>query len=307
MGSAVVTPEQATLIVDSRYLEQAEKETSECTIRLSKDPLNEGTRDLLKEFCVDQRVAVEARILSYDSILKIQSWGFDIVPTFDVVRKLRAVKSPAEIELLRTAAQTAGLALRKFLSDIPWGKTETLAAGQLDYQCRLLGSQGPSFETIVASGNGTSLPHAKPGAALISPQDNLLIDFGIRRESYCSDTTRMIVPERNSSIKEIFQIVKDAQESAIAAVKPGVSAASVDHSARTVIREAGYGDNFGHSVGHGLGLEVHEFPYISPKSEDTLEEGMVFTIEPGIYLPGEFGIRIEDTAVVTQSGCEIIS
>lgn len=305
LGTAVITPDQSILLVDSRYLEQAKKETIGCSVRLAKDPFNLDLKNLLEEVVPDRWLAVESRQLSFDSALRIQSWGYRLHPLYDLIKKQRAVKSEFEIRKLKNASAQSFQAMNSFLSQIPWQRTETYAAGLLELECRLVGSQGPSFETIVASGPKTALPHARPGSEIIRRDRNLLIDFGIRLEHYCSDSTRMVVPSQQSAIHDIVSIVTEAQNEAIRSIKPGVLARDVDSAARKVIEKYGYGENFGHGTGHGLGLEVHEYPNLSPRSDEILQAGMVCTIEPGIYIPGRFGVRIEDTAVVTTTGCEV--
>jgi len=303
---AVVASGEAVLLVDSRYLELARRETSDCTVHLCRDPLAEDLRPWLEKYADGNRIGVEERTLSFDAALRLQSWGFHLYPSRDLLRKQRAIKEAVEIDILEKAARLAAAAFDRFLAEIPWGETEIRAAGLLEYECRRSGSEGSSFATIVAAGRNSSLPHAQTGTGILDRKENLLIDFGVMLDSYCSDSTRMIVPPAQTEIRRIEEIVKEAQLNAIASVRPGCPAREIDAAARRVIIDSGFGEAFGHSTGHGLGLEVHELPFISARSEEILEEGMVFTVEPGIYLPGKFGVRLESTVQVTSSGCRII-
>jgi Xaa-Pro aminopeptidase len=216
------------------------------------------------------------------------------------------VKEPEEIRILEEAFRMAQGAFRRFQEQVKPGMTEIEAAALLEFELRISGSDGLSFETIVASGPHSALPHARPRQAQIPGQEILLVDFGLKYRGYCSDLTRIhFWPD--APRPGFYDLVKEAQEAAIEATRPGASSRAVDSAARNLISGRGYGQNFGHGTGHGLGLEIHELPRISPHSDTPLLEGMVFTIEPGIYLPGECGVRIEDVVVVTSDGCRHLS
>ncbi len=184
--------------------------------------------------------------------------------------------------------------------------TEAEVAGILEFELRKAGGQGLAFETIVASGPRTSLPHASSTGKRIESNEFVLIDFGLKYQGYCSDLTRIhLFPDAKRPA--IYEVVQEAQEKALALIKPGAGSDQIDAAARSVISQHGFGENFGHSTGHGLGLEVHELPVVSPRRPRELQEGMVFTVEPGIYLPGQHGVRIEDAVAVTHNGCILLS
>jgi Xaa-Pro aminopeptidase len=305
LGVALWLDGEAVLIVDSRYLEQAQTETSNCRIQLSRDPFGSDLRSLVPR---PRRIGIEAERLPHSIALTISTWSdcWNLLPTFGLIEEIRTVKSSGEIEKIQSACRLANQALTEFAAQLCWTETENAAAGALEHICRSMGSSGAPFETIVASGPRSALPHGVASSRLISGQEVLLIDFGARVDSYCSDLTRVILPD-SERVHAVYEVVRQAQEEAIAAVRPGRTVTLVDAAARTVIDEAGYGDSFGHGTGHGLGLEVHEMPRISPRGEGVLVPGMVFTIEPGIYLPGEFGIRLEEVVAVTSAGCQVLS
>ena len=305
LGAALVTHNNCDLLVDSRYLEQAERETNDCRVHLAASPLGDDLRGLLTK---PSRIGVEAGTLPYSQALTWHSWAgpWHIQPTREIVEELRAVKSPAEIDQIRAACRLARQALDDLLEDPPWEAPETEVAGRLEFLFRKLGAEGTAFDTIVASGPQSSLPHAQPGNRLVRPDQVLLIDFGARKNGYCSDMTRVILPD-DDRVHRVADVVRNAQRAAIGEIRPGVSTLLVDRAARDLIADAGYAGRFGHGTGHGIGLEIHELPRISTSGESLLSAGMVVTVEPGIYLPGEFGIRIEDVAVVTETGCELLS
>jgi Xaa-Pro dipeptidase len=218
---------------------------------------------------------------------------FEVVTT-DIVEISRSVKSKWEVENIENALRIA----EKSLIELDFSGTEVELAAKLEYNMRINGSERSSFESIMASGVRSSLPHGSPSKNTI--ESPVLIDWGAVYNNYSSDTTRTIVETEKQ--EEIFNIVLDAQTTAIKSIKPGVKSSYIDTIARDVITEYGYGDSFIHSTGHGVGLEIHEKPSLSKNDEETLEKGMVVTVEPGIYLEGEFGVRIEDMILITNRG-----
>jgi Xaa-Pro dipeptidase len=214
--------------------------------------------------------------------------------TTDIVELSRSVKSEWEVENIKKALEIA----EKSLLELEFSGTEIELAAQLEYNMRINGSERASFETIMASGIRTSLPHGAPSANTV--ESPILIDWGAVYNNYSSDTTRTIIETEKQ--EEIFNIVLDAQKTAIKTIKPGVKSSDIDAAAREVITEYGYGDAFIHSTGHGVGLEIHENPSLSKKEESTLEKGMIVTVEPGIYIEGEFGVRIEDMILIKNKG-----
>ena len=212
----------------------------------------------------------------------------------DLIEVSRMVKSPDEIENIKKALEIA----EKSFEDVEFSGTEKEAAAKLEYNMMVRGSSKPSFETIVASGERSSLPHGTPRVTKI--ESPVVIDWGAVYNGYASDTTRTIIETEKQ--EEIFNIVLEANKKAVSAIKPGVKTSEVDKAARDVIEEYGYGDAYIHSTGHGVGLEIHEMPSLSQKDNTTLEKGMIVTIEPGIYLEGEFGVRVEDMVQITNKG-----
>lgn len=230
-----------------------------------------------------------------------------LVPLRGVVEGLRAVKDPAEVALIRRALAIAGRALLGSTRRLA-GNSEIAIASRLQAGLRSEGGDEESFPAIVASGPLAALPHGLPTARVIGGGDLVVIDFGVRLSGYCSDITRTFSPikwEKRS--KEIYRVVLEAQRAALAIIAPGVKGSDVDAAAREVIERAGHGKHFGHGTGHGVGLEVHEQPVLSPRSGDILEPGMVVTVEPGIYYEKYGGVRIEDMVLVTETGREILS
>ncbi|NPV59565.1 MAG: M24 family metallopeptidase [Actinobacteria bacterium] len=219
---------------------------------------------------------------------------------------LRALKSNAELAAMRKGIYIAEKAFREALGATGDRCTEAALAAKLDAAARRMGAESPSFETIVASGKRGALVHARPSRNRLSGV--AVIDWGIVLGGYCTDSTRTVAFGRvPAELRKAHSLVLEAQERALKATRPGVKAREVDRAARELIQAAGYGKAFGHGLGHGVGLEVHERPYVGPRSDDVLEEGMVFTIEPGIYLPGVGGVRVEDMAVVTRDGAEFLT
>jgi Xaa-Pro aminopeptidase len=220
-----------------------------------------------------------------------------------VMIPLRMQKTPNEIEHMSLAGAIADQAFEDVLKLKVSGMDELELAASLEAAMKEKGAEKIAFETLVASGPNSSLPHYRAGQRRIEPGDTVVLDFGCCMQGYCSDMTRTIVcGEPSNEIQDIYEVVKSAQENAVQAVIPGVEAQAIDRAARGEITSAGYGDRFIHRTGHGIGLDVHEAPYIVEGNDLKLEEGMTFSVEPGIYLPGEFGVRIEDIVVVTETG-----
>jgi Xaa-Pro aminopeptidase len=233
-----------------------------------------------------------------------------LVASSEILERLRAVKDAGEIERIRAAAQLADEAMTVVLEAGLQGRTERDIALELEQQMRRRGAEGPSFPSIVAAGAHGSLPHAQPRDVQI-PRDVLVtVDWGARYDGYCSDCTRTYATgdRLGERAREVYELVRCAQQQAVDAVRAGLSARSLDAVARSAIEAAGYGEHFGHGLGHGVGMDVHEAPRLSRSArDDALEPGNVVTIEPGVYLPGELGVRIEDLLVVTRSGSEVLT
>jgi Xaa-Pro aminopeptidase len=234
--------------------------------------------------------------------------GRRLVPVGQMIERLRAVKSPAEVAAIRQAVRDAEWGFRVARRSIRAGSDERSAAAALRGAMVRRGAQDQAFETIVAEGPRGSLPHARPGDRRIRRDSLVLIDWGARHGFYHSDLTRVMALGRIPRLfGRLVGVVRQAQLAAMELIGPGAELREVDGAARRVIEKAGYGPRFGHALGLGVGLEVHEFPRVGPLSDGRLEAGMVFTVEPGIYLPGRFGIRLEDDVLVTGTGCEVLS
>ena len=232
-----------------------------------------------------------------------------LVPTRSLVERFRQIKDASEIREIRHAVEYAERAFEAMLATLTGDQTERQTAHELEHTMRRLGAHSAAFEPIVAVGPQAALPHARAGYRQLGNGGHVLVDWGGRTETgYCSDLTRTLITSRPSKkLKRVYNTVLTAQQAAIDAIRPGVECREIDELARNVIGEAGFGRYFGHSLGHGIGLEIHEGPRLSPASETQLATGMVLTVEPGIYLPGWGGVRIEDDVLVTASGCEVLT
>ncbi|MEO6121976.1 MAG: aminopeptidase P family protein [Acidimicrobiales bacterium] len=233
----------------------------------------------------------------------------ELVATTGVVEELRRVKDPGEIDRMRAAAAIADAALAEVRPTIVEGMTEAALAMALDFAIRRAGATGNSFETIVASGPNGAKPHARPSKRPIRPGELVVIDFGAVVDGYCSDMTRTVClgPPASATLARMVEVVAESQRAGVAAVRAGRPAVEIDEVCREVIAAAGWGDAFSHSTGHGVGLDIHEAPTLSRTTGDTLAAGHVVTVEPGVYLPEHGGVRIEDTVVVTENGCDLLT
>jgi Xaa-Pro aminopeptidase len=308
-GVAVVGASGSRLFfTDFRYMTQAGSEVSGFDVV-------KGERDLLGDVAsaVSGRLGFEDGSLSVRRLSRLQELvgeRGELVAAGDRVEDLRAVKEPAEVASIRAAAALADAALSSVLERGLVGRTEHEVAVDLEHTMRLMGASGPAFDSIVACGPHGALPHASPRVDARIPADVLVtIDWGAVADGYCSDCTRTYATGEAVSPEalEVYELVRSVQEASVAAVRAGAHGKEVDAVGRSVIAEAGHGDHYGHGLGHGVGLEVHEGPTLSPRSESTLVAGNVVTVEPGVYVPDRHGVRIEDLVVVTDGGCDILS
>ena len=255
-----------------------------------------------------KKLAVNFGVRAVDAIEIADRHGVKLLNGWHFLDKMRIIKSPSEVEKLEKATQISDAAFRELLGFIKPGMTEGEIKKKLLELFEKHGADGPAFDVIVARKENASKPHYNGAKGVIRDRDLVLIDFGCRYESYCSDTTRTVfVGEPTEEEKELYDVVLRAQEAGEAAVGPGVPAEEVDRAARKVIEEAGYGKYFNTRLGHGIGVAIHEAPYIMEGNKMPLEPGMTFSIEPGIYIPGKIGIRIENVVVVTKDGCRPLS
>lgn len=311
--SYVIIAEGAkAFITDSRYTEQAEEECQGFEVVRWGKPVA-GLLETIKKVC-DQnginKLAFEKGHITYEMYEDLVKGleGMEIVPASGLVEGLRAVKDEEEIQCMRMAAQFADQAFEEILKYIRPGVTELDVATELQYLIKKKGADDIGFPIIAVSGKRSSLPHGIPGRKAIERGDFVTLDFGAMYKGYRSDMTRtVIVGEADEKQREIYEIVRTAQAEASRVVRAGLEAKAADGCARGYITQAGYGDYFGHGLGHGIGLDVHEEPRLSQTGNKILEEGNVVTIEPGIYLPNWGGVRIEDTVVVREDGIEVLT
>jgi Xaa-Pro aminopeptidase len=300
------------LLTDSRYAEQAGEECPGMDVIVrTRTMLPEILDQLAQRKCGTvgiQSMHLTAR--TYQMLAK-ELGARKIASISDVIRKLRAVKNRDEVKSIRRSIGVAQDAMKELLAQgrsAFVGRSEREVAAELDHRMRVLGASGSSFETIVAAGENASRPHYRPGPRTIERDQAVLIDWGALVEGYCSDLTRVVFTGTiRPEIAEMYDVVLRAQTAAIAAVKAGVACKTVDAAAREVIAEAGYGEAFGHGLGHGIGREIHERPHVAGGVKDRLRSGMVFTVEPGVYVPGLGGVRIEDDVLVTAKGKRTLS
>ena len=306
-GLLVLTAGGATLFTDPRYDIQARTE-SDCTVKVVKGPLLAAALELWERKKWD-RVAFEGRRVDYGTFLEMDKGAHGkLVPVQGIVERLRSIKSADEIHHIRTAVQTNSGAYERALKKLTPRMTESDLAAELEYQMRRLGAEKPAFETIVAAGARSALPHAQPGLKQLNERGLLLIDMGAMQAGYASDMTRMLhLGKPLPKTRRLYQAVLEAQLAATDSVRAGVTAGAVDKAARQVLKRHGLEREFVHSTGHGLGLEIHEPPRLGKKDETVLQPGMVITIEPGAYVEGFCGVRIEDTILVTANGCEVLT
>lgn len=300
----IISAEKRVLLTDFRYTIQANNQCKGAfeVRQVSRGITSEEIAAVLSEFGA-VRCAFEDRALSVAEFEAYRSLPVELIPKSDTIDSCRLKKSPDEIALIQKAQNIADVAFGDLLKTIKRGMTEKDVRNELDYLMRRRGADENSFDTIVGSGPNGALCHAYPGERKLQDGDMVVIDFGAKVNGYCSDMTRTIaIGEPCDELKKIYKIVLEAQLKCLSELKPGMAASALDAIARDYITAHGYGECFGHSLGHGFGLNVHESPYASTRSGDTLEPGTTITIEPGIYIEGLGGVRIEDCCALTQTG-----
>lgn len=306
-GIAIVTKKGCRYFTDSRYIEAAQNGIKgfEVLEMNRANPFAKLLNDAIADFGVtalgyEEEYMTVAEFLSFEQKLHTK-----LVPMNAKISGFRAVKEEYELERMRKAQQITDAAFTEILGRIKVGMTEKELAAELIYCLLKNGGEGLSFEPIVVSGPNTSLPHGVPGERRLQEGDFITMDFGVLYQGYCSDMTRTVaLGYATEEMRTVYHTVLQAQLAGIAATRAGVKGKDVDAAARRVIEEAGYGPYFGHSYGHSIGMECHEMPPCSPSAEAVMEENMVSSAEPGIYLPGKFGVRIEDVVIFKANGCE---
>ena len=307
-GAAVVTPDGAWLLTDSRYIEAArEKAVGVETLLFDTDrPLSKVLPEVLagcKAVGAEELSLAHGRWGEWEKKLSLS-----LRPAEKILLELRAVKEPEEVQAIVSAQRIAEQALKEILGLLKPGMKERDIAAELTYRMLLLGAEGNSFDPITITGANTSKPHGVPGDDVIRPGDFVTMDFGCLYDGYCSDMTRTVaIGHATEEMKTVYNTVLKAQLTGIAAAKAGVTGAAVHNAAAKVIAEAGYGAYFGHGFGHSLGLEIHEDPRASARNDKPLPAGAVVTAEPGIYIPGKFGVRIEDMMLIREDGAEVLT
>jgi Xaa-Pro aminopeptidase len=301
-AALLVEPDAARLFTDFRYAERA-REVEGVEFVETKRYMYSDLPELLPD-----RVAFEADAMTYANYEFLRDGGVDLVPGRGVVESLRVVKEPGELDEIRRAAEVTDAAYERLVAEPFLGRTETELVWRMEQLLHDSGADGLAFDVDIAAGPTAASPHAMPGERVVQEGDMVLVDAGAKVAGYCADSTRTFAAGHVSdSLRGVYEVVRRAQQAGIEAVRAGVSGRDADAAARTVIAEAAYCENFGHGLGHGVGLLVHEAPNLRPETEDVLAAGNVVTVEPGIYLSGVAGIRIEDLVVVKEDGSEVLT
>lgn len=298
------------LILDGRYWEQGRREVkgqkSKVEVQYKNVEIVQIHKDYTQKQAIEEiiknhslkEVHLDSRITSYATVQVLEKFGLKVIGEDGVTQKAREHKRVDEITKIKKAKKIALVAFEKLKPEIVIGATERALAAKLEYLMKLEGADTVAFETIVASGPNSALPHATVTDRKIKSTDAVIIDFGARVEGYCSDFTRtVLMPKASAKLKEIYSVVEKAQQAAIKKAILGMPLKDVDHAARQVIEKAGYGQYFTHSTGHGVGMEVHELPHVSYRSTAVLQKGHVITIEPGVYIPEVGGVRLEEMII----------
>lgn len=307
-GTVVAFRDKAYLIIDFRYIEAATKKVKDAQVILQGKLFDQINELLKKHGAKTAAIESDTMTVSMLNMYKERITAAEIVSSSalsDAIGELRIVKTQDEIDKMIKAQRIAEAAFENVLNFIKPGVTEKEIGLCLDYYMLKNGAEALSFDTIAITGANTSLPHGVPGDNVVKEGSFVLMDYGATYDGYHSDMTRTVcVGKPTEKMEQVYNIVLDAQLKTIAAIKEGITGHDADKVARDVITAAGYGEMFGHSLGHGVGMEIHEAPTAAPSSTRVLKENMIVTVEPGIYIPGEFGVRIEDFVIVKKDGCE---
>ncbi|SHG65936.1 Xaa-Pro aminopeptidase [Thermosyntropha lipolytica DSM 11003] len=303
----LILEDEQYIITDTRYREQAAREAPHFELLLDKFPYLEALNKVRRS-CWD-RLGIESLHLTYHEYRMLESTlDVDLFPLEYEVEELRMVKEEEELECIREAARIGDMVFEEIVSFLKPGITEKKIADRIAFLLREKGCAKEAFDVIAAAGENASLPHARPGEKAVKPGEMLILDYGGFYEGYAADMTRTVfIGSPSAYFQDAYREVLKAQKIGISVVRAGIKASKVDEAVRDYLKSSGLGDYFVHSTGHGLGLEIHEKPALSPAGDIELKENMVVTIEPGIYIPGKGGIRIEDTVIVKKDGCEIIT
>lgn len=306
----LISSKEKVYFTDSRYLQEAKSYLKSYKIKIIGDSLTKLLSKVCRSFRI-KRLGFEEKYTSFSAYKKMKAAlgkSMDLIPVADLIEEQREIKSKEELEKIKKAVEIAVKTLKFARSLIVLGRREIEIAAELERFIKYNGGSHAAFDIIVASGANSAFAHHITSTRKLRSNEPVLIDVGVDYQGYKSDLTRVFWSSKiNAAVKRIYDIVLKAQSKAISEIKPGISAKEIDAAARQYIARKRFGGFFGHSLGHGIGLEVHEGPRIAKNNKDILKPGMVFTIEPGIYLPGRFGIRIEDMVLVTKKGAEVLS
>lgn len=310
-GLLVVTAKDKILFTDGRYTGQARQEVQSARVKIVKKSALIAVAEWLAKRKHLRRIGIESAhmtVADRAALSKTLPRSATIVAAPPIVEPLRMIKDTDEIALIRAACQLGVKLFETIKSALRPGVSESIVAGELEFAARQAGADQMSFPTIIASGVRSALPHGRASIAAIPSQGFVVCDFGVILAGYCSDMTRTVhMGPASPEAASHYDAVREAQQAALDAVQPGATVAEVDQAARKLLYNRKLGKFFTHSTGHGVGLEIHEPPRLAGAQKDVLQPGMVITIEPGIYLPGKWGVRIEDTVVVTETGCDILT
>jgi len=303
-GSLLITQDKSLLITDFRYIQQANDQAQDFEVINQEGPMLSKINDLIKEGQY-KNVGVESHLITYNEYQALNTDAVELSSIESVIETIRMVKDEFEIKLIQKAADIVDETYEHILKWVKPGMTENEVNNEMEMFMRSKGATCSSFDTIVASGHRGALPHGVASNKVIEEGDMITLDFGALYEGYVSDVTRTFaIGQPKEEMKKIYNIVLEAQLTALEQIKPGMTGKEADTIARDIIKSYGYGEQFGHSLGHGIGLEVHEGPALSQKSDIVLEENMCITLEPGIYVDGLGGVRIEDDVLVTKNGLQ---
>lgn len=305
-GTLVVFPEKAYLIIDFRYIEKAQKTVKDCEVILQKR-LYEQIEHLVRQHGAE-KVSVEAETMTISQLSAfVENLTCEVdssAELSEIIKEIRVIKTQDQIEKIVAAQRIAEKGFEHMLDFIRPGRTEREIALELDYFMLRNGAEALSFDTIALSGKNTSLPHGVPSDKPVEKGEFVLMDYGAVVDGWHSDMTRTVcVGEPTDEMRKVYEVTLQAQLAGISAARAGITGSELDAVSRNIIENAGYGELFGHSLGHGVGMEIHEAPTASPSCNNILEENMIVTVEPGIYIPEKFGVRIEDFVVVKKDGC----
>jgi len=313
-GLLLVEASQSVFFTDVRYDTQAHEEVKEAKVVVASKPILQTLSQWLgkrRRRAMPWVIGLESEHFTVGEkkrLNQLRPTGTTLKDASSSIERLRMIKDKDELDRIRAAVRLGARLFDRAVAVIRSGIKEVEVAAEMEFSARKAGADGMSFETIIASGARSALPHGRASEQPIARDSFVVCDFGVILSGYCSDQTRTVwVGKASEEARQAYDAVKEAQQAAVDAVRPGIAAGEVDEAARTVLRRAGLGDYFTHSTGHGVGLEIHEVPRVAAGQKEILKPGMVITIEPGVYFPGKWGIRIEDMVAVTGSGCEILT